>query len=74
MRTVKVLDFIALLFIIIGAINWGLIAFFQLDLVATLFGGATSIVSRIIYAIVGISGIYGLTFFGSLGDKSRSID
>lgn len=47
---------IALIFTIIGAINWGLIGFFDFNLVATLFEEA-SVVSRIIYAIVGICGI-----------------
>ena len=55
----KVIDKIALVLIIIGAINWGLIGFFRFDLVATLFG-ETSMVSRIIYALVGISGLWGI--------------
>ena len=45
----KVIDKIALILIIIGAINWGLIGFFKFDLVATLFGDM-SILSRIVYA------------------------
>lgn len=61
----KVLDYIALCLIIIGAINWGLIGFFSFDLVAVIFGNMT-IVSRIIYAIIGIAGLYGLSFFGRL--------
>ena len=55
----KVIDKIALLLIIIGAINWGLIGFFQFDLVATIFGDM-SIISRIVYALVGISGLWGI--------------
>jgi uncharacterized protein len=51
---------IALLLTIIGAINWGLIGFFQFDLVASLFGGQDSIISRIIYSLVGISGLINL--------------
>ena len=62
----KVLDYIALTLVIIGAVNWGLIGFFQFDLVATLFGGMDSIISRIIYALVGLSGIYTLTFYGKI--------
>jgi uncharacterized protein len=50
----------ALLLTIIGAINWGLIGFFQFDLVASLFGGQDSIISRIIYSLVGISGLINL--------------
>ncbi|GGI15861.1 MULTISPECIES: DUF378 domain-containing protein [Gottfriedia] len=51
---------IALIFTIIGAINWGLIGFFQFDLVAAIFGGADSAFARIIYGIVGISGLINL--------------
>ena len=61
----KIVDTIALLLILIGAINWGLIGFFSFDLVRVLFGNM-SILSRIVYALVGISGLYGLSFFGRL--------
>ncbi len=57
---------LVLLLVIIGAVNWGLIGFFQFDLVATLFGGQASIMSRIIYAIVGLSGLYSLSFFNKV--------
>ncbi|QDX92358.1 DUF378 domain-containing protein [Brevibacillus laterosporus] len=59
------MDKLALLLVIIGAINWGLIGLFHFDLVATLFGGMGSILSRIIYTLVGIAGIYAIKFFGS---------
>lgn len=55
----KVIDKIALVLIIIGAINWGLIAIFNFDLVAALFGDMT-VLSRIIYGLVGISGLWGI--------------
>ena len=58
----KYLDIIALILIIIGAINWGLIGFFQYNLVDSLFGTA-SIISRIIYGLVGLAGIYAISFF-----------
>lgn len=48
---------IALILTVIGAINWGLIGFFQFDLVAFIFGGQDAILSRVIYALVGISGL-----------------
>jgi uncharacterized protein len=60
----KVVRFIALLLIIIGALNWGLWGFFQYDLVADLFGGPSSGLSRFIYALVGLAGLYGISFFG----------
>ena len=48
---------IALILTVIGAINWGLIGFFQFDLVAFLFGGQDAIISRVVYASVGIAGM-----------------
>lgn len=55
----KVIDKIALVLIIIGAINWGLIGLFNFNLVATIFGDMT-IISRIIYGLVGLSGVWGI--------------
>ena len=55
----KIIDKIALVLIIIGAINWGLIGFFKFDLVATIFGQMSTF-SRIIYSLVGISGLWGI--------------
>ena len=48
---------IALALVIIGAINWGLIGFFRFDLVASIFGGQDAALSRLIYALVGLSGL-----------------
>ncbi|SFB22791.1 DUF378 domain-containing protein [Clostridium frigidicarnis] len=58
----KALDVTALLLVIIGAVNWGLIGFFGFDLVAALFG-TLSTVSRVIYALVGLAGLYSISFF-----------
>ena len=58
-RKMKVIDKIALVLMIIGAINWGLIAIFNFDLVATIFGDMT-ILSRIVYGVVGVSGLWGI--------------
>ncbi|MGL5675696.1 MAG: DUF378 domain-containing protein [Cellulosilyticaceae bacterium] len=65
----KTFDYIALTLVIIGALNWGLIGFFQFDLVAALFGGMSSWISRVVYALVGIAGIYSLTLFGRLSNN-----
>ena len=54
-----------LFLIIIGAVNWGLIGFFQFDLVRVIFGNM-SMFSRIIYAAVGLSGLYALSYFGRI--------
>ena len=48
---------IAVILTVIRAINWGLIGFFQFDLVAFLFGGQDAIISRVVYALVGIAGL-----------------
>lgn len=67
----KIFDTIALLLVIIGAVNWGLIGFFQFDLVAALFG-TMSAVSRVVYALVGLAGLYSISFFAK--DKYREVE
>lgn len=52
------LDKISLILVIIGALNWGSIGLFQFDIVAWIFGGQGSIVSRIIYTLVALAGIW----------------
>ena len=64
----KFLDCFALTIVIIGAVNWGLIGFFQFDLVAKIFGNM-SWVSRIIYDLVAICGLYLITFYLYCGGK-----
>lgn len=59
----KYLKYTALTIAIIGAVNWGLIGFFNLNVVALIFG-SMSWISRIIYGLVGICGLYLLTFYG----------
>ena len=59
----KTLDYIALIVVFIGAVNWGLIGLFRFYFVLLIFGFMTCI-SRIIYVLVGICGIYLLTFLG----------
>ena len=53
-----VLDRIALILVVIGALNWGLIGLFGLDLVAFIFGGQMAVISRVIYALVGLGGLW----------------
>ena len=53
----KTISIISLILTIVGALNWGLIGFFQFDLVAFLFGGQDAIISRVVYALVGIAGL-----------------
>ena len=63
-RSVKgefAMDTVALILMVIGALNWGLVGIFQFDLVAAIFGGMSGVVSRIIYTVVGLAGIWGIT-------------
>jgi hypothetical protein len=57
----KALDVLAAVLVVVGALNWGLVALAKFDLVAALFGmgfGEVSVLTRIVYALVGIAGIY----------------
>ena len=58
----KVIRFLAILLIIVGALNWGLVGFFQYNLVSDLFGGESSMISRIIFGLVGLAGLYSISF------------
>ena len=57
------IDKTALALVVIGAINWGLIGLFGFDLVGALFGGQLSVLSRIIFTVVGIAGLWCITLF-----------
>lgn len=63
------LDKIALTLLIIGGINWGSIGLFQFDLVAWIFGGADTLLARIIYTVVGLAAVWCISFLF----RSRSI-
>lgn len=65
------LDIISLVLVIIGALNWGLIGFFRFDLIAAMFG-TLSTFTRIIYALVGIAGLYSISFLGR--DRERRVE
>ena len=51
-------DKICLILIIIGALNWGLVGLFEFDLVAWAFGGPTALISRIVYTVIALAGIW----------------
>lgn len=57
-RDIIMLDKIALTLVVIGAVNWGSIGLFGFDIVGFLFGGMSSIISRIIFTIVGLAGLW----------------
>ncbi|MFZ5982385.1 MAG: DUF378 domain-containing protein [Patescibacteria group bacterium] len=65
MNKLSTLDWIALILLVIGGLNWGLVGALNFDLVEMLFGDM-SVVSRIVYVLVGISGIYMLFELGKL--------
>ena len=63
----KGLGLVALLLVVVGALNWGLVGLAQFDLVATLFGGQSAVISRVVYSLVGVAGVtlLALQFRGS---------
>ncbi|MDF2547984.1 DUF378 domain-containing protein [Anaerosolibacter sp.] len=65
------MDRLALLLVVIGALNWGLIGLFQFDLVASLLGGQGSILSRIVYSLVGLAGAYSISFLFRERERTR---
>lgn len=65
----KTINYIALVLVIVGAVNWALIGIFQLDLVRAIFGDM-SFLSRAIYTIVGICGLYAISFFGRIRNNN----
>ena len=66
----KTVNYLALTIAIIGAVNWGLIGLLNFDLVAFIFGEMTWL-SRIVYSLVGLSGIYLITFFSQLNTEEK---
>ena len=66
------LDRLALIIVIIGALNWLSVGLFQFDLVAALFGGMGSLLSRIVYSAVGVSGLYSISLlFRNVPERAR---
>jgi uncharacterized membrane protein YuzA (DUF378 family) len=71
--TLKVLDMVAATLLVVGGLNWGLVGIAEFDLVAAIFGGLefgeTNAGSRIVYALVGLAGVYGLVRL--VGERRR---
>lgn len=63
----KILNYIVLTLVIVGALNWLLVGLFQFNLVDTIFG-EFSILSRIVYILVGLSGLWSIAFYGKVSD------
>jgi uncharacterized protein len=73
MRTLNV---IAMVLLVIGGLNWLLVGLFSFDLVAAIFGGevgSRSVLSRIVYVIVGLAALYGLTLFRPLSEARERL-
>lgn len=68
MKPLSVLDWIALVLVIVGGLNWGLIAVLDFNLVAALFGDMSAL-SRIVYGLVGLSAVYTAIILPTLGRK-----
>jgi uncharacterized membrane protein YuzA (DUF378 family) len=68
------MDTVALVLVIIGALNWGSIGIFGVDLIASLFGGQMEIVSRIIYTLVGLAGLWSITLLFREGERTTVKD
>lgn len=68
------MDIVSLILVIVGAINWGLISLFQFDLVAWIGGGQTALVSRIIYGIVALAGLWCITLLFKRGHDQGGVD
>lgn len=63
-------NYIALTLVIIGALNWGLIGFFGFDLVTTIFSGSMFWLARIIFALVGLAGLWALRFYSAVSREA----
>ncbi|MBR5468729.1 MAG: DUF378 domain-containing protein [Firmicutes bacterium] len=68
----KMRDYLALTLVIVGALNWGLVGFFNFDLVSAIFGVNMRAIARIIFALVGLAGIYCLTLYSHLDYEEES--
>ena len=68
MNKLNVLDWVALVLVIVGGLNWALVGLFSFELVATIFGDM-SVLSRIVYVLVGLSAVYVLASLGKLAKK-----
>lgn len=66
----KIVNKIALLLIIIGALNWGLVGLFAFDLVAWITGGSTTILARIIYTVIALAGVWSISML-FIDDEDR---
>ncbi|MDR0395810.1 MAG: DUF378 domain-containing protein [Oscillospiraceae bacterium] len=67
------MDRFSLLLVILGAINWGLIAIFQFDLIGYLFGGQGAVISRVIYGLIALAGLWCVSLLFRDHDRDRDV-
>lgn len=70
-HTFNAVDWIAMVLLIVGGINWGLVGLFQFDLVAAIFGGQDALLSRIVYILVGLAALYSI--YTAMKVNSRTV-
>ena len=66
------MDIVSLILVIVGAVNWGLVGFAKFDLVAWIFGGQTASFSRVVYALVGLEGLWCITLLFRRRETGRT--
>lgn len=69
-RDLNAIDWFALVLMIVGSVNWGLVGVANFDLVAAIFGQGSTL-SRIVYALVGLAGVYGIVMALKLGSRNK---
>ncbi len=67
-------DWVAWVLVLVGGLNWGLVGFFQYDLVASIFGGSDNVVARVVYALVGLAALYIIVMMAMKGSKKEAKD
>lgn len=71
MKKMSILDYIAIILVIIGGLNWGLVGILNFDLVAAVLGHMSPL-ARVVYSLVGVSAVYVLLILANLGKKQTS--
>jgi len=69
MKNLNVFDWVALVLVVVGRLNWGLVVILKFDLVATIFGDMSTL-ARVVYALVGLSAVYVVVALGQLYRKA----